>query len=104
LAIELLDRLYNRFAFGAARARRQKSPKSSLVIRTLINVRDAKFWLPEEGVVRALEDLALLGDRPHDSFKRRAFVHIAKCAALDLFDHARDATPNGPKILEALLP
>jgi len=45
-------------------------------------------------MVRALEDLPLLGDGMDDGFERRSAVGDAERAALDLADNLGDAAPD----------
>jgi len=54
------------------------------VIRVLIDVRDPQLRLPQEGVVGAPEDLALLGDRCDDRLEGGAAVSDAEAARRDL--------------------
>lgn len=50
----------------AAGAAVEEPGESEVVLPVLVNVRNAQLWLPEECVIDASEDLALLGDRAHN--------------------------------------
>ena len=102
--VQLLNRL-NQFLFGvAAIARMQQPGERSLMIGILIDVRDAQFGLPEEGMVRPLEDLALLCNRGDHGFEGGPAIGVAECPSLNLIDDRADAAPNGAEVLEALRP
>ena len=60
--------------------------------------------LPQESVVRSLEDLALLGDRAYDRLERGALVGRSEGAGFDFGYNGCDAAADGAEILEALLP
>ena len=88
----------------AAHARVEEAAEGALVVRVLVDVRDAQLGLPQKRVVGALEDLPLLGDRADDGLERRAPVGVAEGARLDLRDHLLDAATDGAEVLEPLLP
>ena len=70
-----------------ARAGIQKDREGALIPGVLIRVRDPELGLPEESVIRALEDLPLLGDGTDHNFQGGAPVGVAKRAGLDLAHH-----------------
>ena len=60
--------------------------------------------LPQESVVRSLEDLALLGDGAYDRLERRALVGCTEGAGFDFGHYGCDAAADGTEILDAFLP
>ena len=102
--VEPPDRGEELLLAAAARARVKEPRERELVLPVLVDVGDAELRLPEEGVVRALEDLALLRDRADDRLERRALVDVAEGARLDLRDDGPDSPPDGAEVLEAFLP
>ena len=82
----------------------QQARERTLVVGVLVNVGDAQLGLPQERVVGALENLALFGDGPDHYFERRAAVHVAKAAGVDLAHHGSQPAPNGTEVLQPFVP
>ena len=104
---ELVDRADARENFRCCRttaAVMQEPAESALIGRVFVDVRDAKFGLPEEGMVRALEDLPLFGHRMNDRLQRRPAIGHAEPACFDLLDDLADAATDGAEILQTLVP
>jgi hypothetical protein len=102
--IELSDRLEQSGFTGAARARVQEATEAQLVLAVLVDVGNPQLRLPEERVVRPLEDLSLLGDRAHHRLERRSPVQVAERAVSDLPDDFLQSTPDGPEVLQSFFP
>lgn len=88
----------------AAGAQVQEAPERDLVLAVLVDVGNAQLGLPEEGVVGALEDLALLRDGADDGLEQGALVDIAEGIGLDGLDELFDPPPDGAEVLEAFFP
>jgi len=69
-AAESSDRVED-FAFGVAAVKRmEQSGKGTLILGMLIDVGNGQFWLPQEGVIRAFENLPLFSDQGHHGLER----------------------------------
>ena len=82
--VEAADGFHNRLPVGATSAGVQETTESELVVSVFVDVGDAQLGLPQKGVVGALEDLALLGDRADDGFEGGTLVDVAERAGVDL--------------------
>ncbi|WP_214675465.1 hypothetical protein, partial [Escherichia coli] len=82
----------------------EQSTEGPLVLRILIDIRNAQLRLPKEGMIGAFEYLPLLRNGAYDRFQRGAPVDVAESSGLDLLDHLRNAPPDRSKILESLVP
>lgn len=102
--INCVDRRQDLRLAIAACAGLQKACKSHLVVAVLVNIRDPKLRLPQESVIRPLEDLPLLGDGADDGFERRSFVLTAERVCFDFLHNRCDTTSNGAKVLQAFVP
>jgi hypothetical protein len=102
--VELPDGVQDVVLGLAAGAQVQEAPERDLVVAVLVDVGDAQLGLPEEGVVGALEDLALLRDRADDGLQQGALVDVAEAIRLDSLDDLFDPPPDGAEVLEALFP
>jgi hypothetical protein len=78
------------FLAGTAGARLEETAERELIRTVLVDVRNAQFGFPEEGMVGAAKDLSLLRDGPYDCLKRRALVDVAETVRFNLGDHCRD--------------
>ncbi|GAV36263.1 hypothetical protein ROTAS13_03950 [Roseomonas sp. TAS13] len=88
----------------AADAGVEQAAEGALVLRVLIDVGDAELRLPEEGVVRTLEDLPLLCDGVDHGLQGRSAVGDAKGPGLYLGHNLLDAAPDRAEVLDPLLP
>lgn len=86
LAVELANGGDDRLFALAAAADIQEAAESDLVLAVLVDVWDPQLRLPEKGVVSALEDLALFGDRRDDRLEDGASVGVAEGVGVDRFD------------------
>ncbi|MGD6519191.1 hypothetical protein VWQ21_22610, partial [Xanthomonas citri pv. citri] len=102
--VERLDGREHLRLGGAAQAGVEEAPEGDLVGAVLVDVRDAQLRLPEEGVVGAVEDLALLCDRVGPRLQSRAAVGVAEGVGPDLLDHGLEAASDRAEVLDALLP
>jgi hypothetical protein len=102
--VECLDRRQDMRLGVATQARVEEPAEGELVVAVLVDIRDAQLRLPEEGVVGALEDLALLRDGVDNRLQRGASVRIAEGAGPDLLDDGLDAAPDRAEVLDTLLP
>ena len=82
----------------AAAALLQELPERDLVVTVLVDVRNAQFGFPEEGVVGAFEDLPLFGNRSDDGFKGGTFVDVPECRRLNLVDDQIQTAPDRPSV------
>jgi len=98
------DRSQNLRLGGAAAAGLQHPREGELVVAVLVDVGDPQLGLPQEGMVGALEHLALLGDGSDDSLQRRPLVDHSEGVRLDLPDHLLDPAPDGTEVLDPLFP
>jgi len=55
-------------------------------------------------MIRALEDLPLLGNGTNNRFERRALVNVAERAGIDFVDDLGEAPPDRTKILQTVRP
>mmetsp|Transcript_61794 Transcript_61794/g.146106 ORF Transcript_61794/g.146106 Transcript_61794/m.146106 type:complete len:480 (-) Transcript_61794:495-1934(-) len=104
LRVDALDRVDDRLRGIAAVTRVQQPRKRPLVVGVFVDVGDAELGLPQEGVVRTLEDLPLLGNRAHHRLQRRTTVRVAEGSGLDVLHHLADASADRPEILQPLFP
>ena len=103
-AVDRVDMADDFLGRVATRTGVEQAAERALVLRAFVDVGDAELRFPEKRMVRALEDLALLGDGVDDSFERRSPVGNAERAALDLADDLSDAAPDRAEILKPLVP
>jgi hypothetical protein len=102
--VELPDGVQDVVLGLAAGAQVQEAPERDLVLAILVDVGDAQLGLPEEGVVGALEDLALLRDGADNRLEQGALVDVAEGIGLDGLDDLFDPPPDGAEVLEAFFP
>ena len=93
-----------RLLVGAARAHVEELAERELILAILVDIRYPQLRLPQERVIRAPEDLPLLGDGANDRLERRAPVGVPEGVALDVGDHGCDPAANRAEVLETLLP
>ena len=102
--VNLPDMVDDCFCSVAAHAVVQQLRECQLVLRILVNIRNAQLGFPKERMVSSFEHLSLFCDGFHDRFQRRAAIGHTKCARLDLVNNFGDATTDGSEILNPLLP
>ena len=102
--VELVDGTKNLVFLAATAADIQKAPEGTLVFSRFIDVRNAQLRFPQKGVVRAFEDLPLLGNRADDGLERRTSVGVSEASCLNVFDNLDQASAKGPEVLQPLLP
>ena len=82
----------------------EKAAEGALIVRVLVDVRDAQFRLPEKGMIGAPENLALFRDAADHRLQRGSPVGVAEAPGIDFFDDRGKAPPDGAEVLESLLP
>jgi hypothetical protein len=88
----------------AARAVVEQPAERALVLGAFVDVGDAQLRLPQEGVLRTLKDLTLLGDRMDDGLERRPAIGDAERARRDLRYNLLKAAADRAEVLDALVP
>jgi hypothetical protein len=88
----------------AAHARIEKLSKRDLILAAFVNIWDTELRLPQKGMVRPFEYLALLGNRLYDDLKGRSPVRCTKPVCLDLLDYLLNAVTYGSKVLQSFRP
>ena len=102
--VDAVDGLDHGFGRVAAFAGMQQARESALVVGVFVDVGNAQLGFPQEGVVSPLEDLPLFGDGPHHNLERRASVHIAEAAAVDLAHYGAQPAADRTEVLQAFVP
>nr|WP_231867887.1 hypothetical protein [Gluconobacter thailandicus] len=91
--------------FGiAAQTGIKKQPECFLVGRIFVDIGNAQLRLPQEGVIRTLENLALLRNRMDDRFQRGTTIGDPECALGYLGNDLLQTTADRPKILDTFVP
>ena len=104
LRFERPDCLEHVSLFCAAVASMQQPSKGALIVPVFVDIRDPQLGLPQERMIGALEDLALLGNRGHDRLEGRSSIDVAERAFVDFLDDLADSTPDRAEVLQSFGP
>jgi hypothetical protein len=99
-----MDSLHNLRLCIAACTGVEKLAESELIFRRPVDVGDPQLRLPQERVIRTFENLPLLRDRFHGSFKRGASIHISKRSRLYLRNNLKYSAADRPEVLDPFGP